>query len=148
MVRSGTEQSRSPVVRGALLRADAAVRWDFRYFDAIFKVGKDYYSGVINMQPLAKGMLLKDITQIRNITKDIANSYGENPKFDFLRDASMDSVTDAAQKSTTQNGGKRESRKVDSEGRELTDEDLKERAAEIAQQVGFRVAEGEENGRH
>ena len=35
--------------------------------------------------------------------------------------ASADSAPDAAQKSNTQNGGKRESRRVDSEGRALTE---------------------------
>ncbi len=64
----------------------------FDYFDTIFKVGNEYYSGVVNIQVIQRGKLLKDITKIRNITKDIISSYGENPKSDFLRDASMDSI--------------------------------------------------------
>ena len=65
---------------------------DFRYFDTVFKVGNEYYSGVINIEPVAKGLLLKDVTQIRNITQDIRSSYGDEPQTTFLRDASMDSV--------------------------------------------------------
>ncbi len=64
----------------------------FDYFDTIFKVGNEYYSGVVNIQVIQRGKLLKDITKIRNITKDIISSYGANPKSDFLRDASMDSI--------------------------------------------------------
>jgi len=42
--------------------------------------------------PVKKGLLLKDVTQIKNITQDISSSYGENPKSTFLRDASMATV--------------------------------------------------------
>lgn len=72
---------------------------DFRYFDVIFKVGNDFYSGVINIEPLKKGLLLKDITKIRNITEDICSSYGSNPKSTFLRDVSMNSISDPDGKS-------------------------------------------------
>ena len=65
---------------------------DFRYFDTLFKVGNEYYTGVINIMPVNKGLLLKDITKIRNVTKDITGSYGENPQSRFLRDASTDSI--------------------------------------------------------
>lgn len=65
---------------------------DFRYFDTLFKVGNEYYTGVINVMPVNKGLLLKDITKIRNVTKDITGSYGENPQSRFLRDASMNSI--------------------------------------------------------
>lgn len=50
---------------------------DFRYFDTIFKVGNEYYEGTINIIPVAKGLLLKDITKIKNITQDIDSSYGK-----------------------------------------------------------------------
>lgn len=65
---------------------------DFRYFDTTFKVGNEYYSGVVNILPVSKGLLLKDITKIKNITEDIRSSYGDNPKSTFLRDASMQIV--------------------------------------------------------
>ena len=45
----------------------------------------------------AKGLRLKDITKIRNITKDTADSYGSSPKIRFLRDASMESISDSGQ---------------------------------------------------
>lgn len=72
---------------------------DFRYFDTIFKVGEDYYKGVINILPVTKGLLLKDITKIENITQDIRSSYGDSPKSAFLRDASMDSIRETSENS-------------------------------------------------
>ena len=83
---------------------------DFRYFDTIFKVGKDY-SGVINIQPLEKGMLLKDITQIKNISQDVSSSYGNTPKSTFLRDVSMDRVAQPNAKCKPQKGERRDSHK-------------------------------------
>ena len=71
---------------------------DFQYFDTIFKVGDEFYKGVINIKPTSKGLLLKDITKIENITQDISSSYGQNPKSTFLRDVSMDSIRQNAQK--------------------------------------------------
>ncbi len=65
---------------------------DFQYFDTIFKVGAEYYSGVVNVMPVKRGLLFKDITQIKNVTQDISSSYGATPKSTFLRDASMDSI--------------------------------------------------------
>ena len=64
----------------------------FQYFDTTFKVGNEYYKGTVNIEPVSKGLLLKDITKIENITQDISSSYGQNPKSTFLRDASMDSI--------------------------------------------------------
>lgn len=65
---------------------------DFQYFDTTFKVGNEYYKGTVNIEPVSKGLLLKDITKIENITQDISSSYGQNPKSTFLRDLSMDSI--------------------------------------------------------
>ena len=65
---------------------------DFSYLRTIFKVGNEYFEGIVNIKNIAKGKLLKDITKIRNITKDIVSSYGSNPKSNFLRDVSMDSI--------------------------------------------------------
>lgn len=65
---------------------------DFQYFDTTFKVGNEYYKGTVNIEPVSKGLLPKDITKIENITQDISSSYGQNPKSTFLRDASMDSI--------------------------------------------------------
>ena len=65
---------------------------DYKYFDTIFKVGNDYYKGVINIRQSAKGSLLTDVTKIENITKDISSSYGQNPKSTFLCDVSINSI--------------------------------------------------------
>ena len=65
---------------------------DFSYYKTVFKVGNEYFEGIVNIKNIKRGKLLKDVTKIRNITKDIVSSYGQNPKSNFLRDASMDSI--------------------------------------------------------
>lgn len=74
---------------------------DFHYFDTLFKVGDEYYSGVINIMPVRRGLLLKDVTKIKNVTKDITDSYGENPQVRFLRDVSMSSIRSGDEESNT-----------------------------------------------
>ena len=88
---------------------------DYKYFDTIFKVGNDYYKGVINIRQSAKGSLLTDVTKIENITKDISSSYGQNPKSTFLRDVSMDSILHSSENINTKFSDR------DSEGNELTE---------------------------
>lgn len=61
----------------------------YDYFDTIFKIGDRYFEGVINVENIKKGKRLKDVTKIKDVTKDISNTYGENPKFRFLRTSSM-----------------------------------------------------------
>ena len=70
---------------------------DFSYFKTTFKIGQEYFEGIVNIKNIKRGKLLKDITKIRNITKDIVSSYGENPKSNFLRNASMDSIFSSPQ---------------------------------------------------
>lgn len=65
----------------------------FSYFDVTFKVGNQYFEGVVNIENNKMGRRFKDLTQIRNVTKDIVSSYGQNPKSKFLRDVSMDRVS-------------------------------------------------------
>ncbi len=36
-----------------------------------------------------------NVTQIKDVTQDIMNSYGENPKFQFLRTSSIDSISNS-----------------------------------------------------
>ena len=67
---------------------------DFSYFKTIFKVGNEYFEGIVNIKNTKRGKLLKDVTKIKNITQDIVSSYGQNPKSNFLRDVSMDSIRD------------------------------------------------------
>lgn len=59
-------------------------------YDSIRKIS--YADGKVKVKNIKRGMLLKDVTKIRNITKDIVSSYGQDPKSNFLRDASMDSI--------------------------------------------------------
>lgn len=68
---------------------------DFQYFDTIFKVGNEYYKGVINIEHTARGLRLKDVSKIENITQDLYSSYGSNPKSVFLRDVSMESIPES-----------------------------------------------------
>lgn len=70
---------------------------DFSYYGTIFKVGSEYFWGKVNIKNIKRGRLLKDVTQIKNITQDIVSSYGDNPKSNFLRDASMDSIRGSEQ---------------------------------------------------
>lgn len=59
-------------------------------YDSIRKIS--YADGKVKVKNIKRGKLLKDVTKIRNITKDIVSSYGQDPKSNFLRDASMDSI--------------------------------------------------------
>ena len=36
-----------------------------------------------------------NVTQIKDVTQDTMNSYGENPKFQFLRTSSIDSISNS-----------------------------------------------------
>lgn len=82
----------------------------FDYFDVIFKVGDEYYQGVINVKVNNRGKLLKDITQIENITKDMTSRYGETPRYAFLRDVSMSIIS---QKSDLSSGFEKNSAEND-----------------------------------
>ena len=86
---------------------------DFEYFDAIFKIGNEYYEGVVNIENVAKGRLFKDVTKIKNITQDISSSYGQNPKSTFLRDTSMRDISQTA--------GKVNYSLTDSDGKQLSE---------------------------
>ena len=68
----------------------------FDYYNTIFKVGNRYFEGEVNIANLNKGKKLHDVTKIKDITQDITSSYGSNPKSRFLRNASMESVTQDA----------------------------------------------------
>jgi len=71
---------------------------DFRYFDTLFRVGDRYYSGVINIEQVEKGLLLKDVTKIKDVTSETPVSYGQNPKYLSQRTSSMDSISNPAEK--------------------------------------------------
>ena len=72
----------------------------FDYFDVIFKVGSEYYQGVINVKNINRGKLLKDVTKIKNITQDMTSRYGSNPSYAFLRDVSINSISQNSEKSS------------------------------------------------
>ena len=91
LMDAGTNFRTAPDGQDGHIHPDAV--GDFQYFDTIFKVGGEYYKAVINIEPVAKGLRLKDITKIENITQDLYSSYGQSPKSVFLRDASMVSIS-------------------------------------------------------
>ena len=70
----------------------------FGYFDVIFKVGDRYFKGVINIKNTKRGKLFKDITKIEDITEITLSSYGENPKSQFLRTSSNNSIPQTSKK--------------------------------------------------
>lgn len=70
----------------------------FSYFDVLFKVGDRYFKGVINIKNTKKGQLFKDITKIKDVTEDTLSSYGENPKSQFLRTSSNNSISQTSKK--------------------------------------------------
>ena len=95
----------------------------FNYFDVIFKVGDEYYQGVINIEINNRGKRLKDVTKIKNITKDLTSRYGENPPYAFLRDASMDSIpqNSADVNPSDENSVRKSKVLTDSQGNALTE---------------------------
>lgn len=73
----------------------------FYYFDTIFKIGNRYFQGTINIKNVEKGKLFKDITKIKDVTKDISSSYGNNPKSTFLRTSFINSIPNNSENSKT-----------------------------------------------
>lgn len=65
----------------------------FDHGDTLFKIGNYYFEGRVNIKNIKKGKLFKDVTKLKDVTKDIMNSYGQNPKFQFLRTSSMDIIS-------------------------------------------------------
>lgn len=92
----------------------------FSYFDTVFKVGNQYYSGTINIKNIGKGKLFWGVTKTKNITQDLYASYGKNPTSMFLRDVSMERIP---QKEPNVNYSRRDS----AEG--LTKEEARAQAA-------------------
>lgn len=98
----------------------------FNYFDVLFKIGNRYFEGTINIKNNKKGQLFHDLTKIKDVTEDTLNSYGQNPKFQFLRTSSMDNLSQMNPKSNTSDKKKSYSidaqPETDSEGNTLTRE--------------------------
>ena len=82
----------------------------FNYFDVIFKIGEEYYKGVINVMVNQRGKLLKDVTKIENITQSMTAQYGKNRKYVSLRDASMNSIQQSDKKSNPFNESNQENK--------------------------------------
>lgn len=54
----------------------------------------------IVQQNVKNGKLFKDVTKIKDVTEAIMNSYGQNPKFQFLRTSSIKSIPQNTNKSS------------------------------------------------
>lgn len=77
---------------------DSAQYWI--YYKTLFKVGDYYFEGKINIEKIEKGLKFKDITKIEDVTEAIMNSYGVNPKFQFLRTSSNNILSNNKQNAT------------------------------------------------
>ena len=89
LVDAGTNFRNEPDGKDGHIHSDAK---DFSYFDVLFKVGNDFYKGLINIKNNNRGRLFYDITKIENVTEAMIDSNGNIPAFGFLRDTSMPSV--------------------------------------------------------
>lgn len=56
----------------------------------------------MNLENNRNSRRFKDVTKIKNITKDTAGSYGENPTTKFLRDVSMPRIAGHEEKSNSE----------------------------------------------
>ncbi len=65
---------------------------DYKYFDAVFKIGDRYYQGTIIIEPNNRGDRLKDVTKIRNITGRITALAGSSPRTVSPGDVSDNSI--------------------------------------------------------
>ena len=93
----------------------------FDYYKVLFKVDDNYFEGIVNIEIMNMGRLFKDITKIKDVTKDITSSYGINPKSRSLRTSSIkDSISQKSQQSN--NNNRSFSLKEDSEGRKLSEQ--------------------------
>ena len=75
----------------------------FDYFDTLFKIGERYFEGRINIKNIKRGKLFTDVTQIKDVTQAIMSSYGKNPKSQFLRTSSMNSIRNPERNVNTTN---------------------------------------------
>lgn len=64
----------------------------FGYYQTLFKIGNRYFEGTINVENMKRGAKFKDITKIKDVTKDTMSSYGQNPKSQFLRTSSIKEI--------------------------------------------------------
>lgn len=74
---------------------------DFKYLDAIFRIGDRYYQATINIEKNKRGFRLKDVTKIENITERIAALAGNTPRTTSPNDVSMNSIRQEQDKSNT-----------------------------------------------
>lgn len=103
LLDAGTNFRNEPDGRDGHTHSD--VIGGFDYFDTLFKLGDRYYEAVINIKNIKNGKLFKDVTKIKDVTQDIMNSYGKNPKFQFLRTSSTDYSIPQNQEKATENDG-------------------------------------------
>ena len=76
---------------------------DYKYLDAIFKIGSKYYQATINIEQNKRGDRLKDVTKIENITERSTALEGKPPRTVSPDDVSKNSIAEDAGKGNTQN---------------------------------------------
>ena len=90
LLDAGTNFRNEPDGKDGHIHPDAVGGFD--YFDTLFKIGNRYFDAKVNIKNIKRGKLFTDVTQIKDVTQAIMSSYGENPKSQFLRTSSMDSI--------------------------------------------------------
>lgn len=65
----------------------------FDKYDTLFKIDGRWYEGIVNIMVTERGKQFKDVTKIKDVTKDILDQYGENPQAQFLSTSSMNNIS-------------------------------------------------------
>lgn len=92
LLDAGTNFRNEPDGKDGHIHPDAVGGFD--YFDTLFKICNRYFEARVNIKNIKRGKLFTDVTQIKDVTQAIMSSYGDNPKSQFLRTSSMDSIRD------------------------------------------------------
>lgn len=65
----------------------------FDKYDTLFKIDGRWYEGIVNIMVTERGKQFKDVTKIKDVTKDILDQYGENPQAQFLSTSSINNIS-------------------------------------------------------
>ena len=92
--RSNSRPMRPLFWRFALQTLSSKDGW--RYYRTRFKVGEDFYVGIINVKPSERGWLMHDVTQIQKSRQATLSSSGKTASSDTH--VSNDSISDSGEK--------------------------------------------------
>ncbi len=92
--RSNSRPMRPLFWRSPLQTLSSKDGW--RYYRTRFKVGEDFYVGIINVKPSERGWLMHDVTQIQKSRQATLSSSGKTASSDTH--VSNDSISDSGEK--------------------------------------------------